>query len=475
MMAVDGGKNERLGGGLWPLVNPWVSGHVSLCLPLVATTLRRVALCGLALLFCLGISSADAANDDQYCSQWTFGQIGQGANSVTNIAQDNGWQVRISGFRLSPDGSIEGDARAVTAIGAGETLTGNFKGRIEPGTAQPKIHLEVAWENTANHQKSTGIYEAQIARVPINTSPPAYDFAYVDTENWSTTNPNVKVHWHVNPARPVCTSWGPGAADVQGYCKAYAAAAVTTQQAATGAACGFGASGRWSANEQEHYNACMGWGGSAVKNGDSETNARTQGLSACQAKRLGVAPNAALTSGAQEAQSVGAFCANYGGAASLQFSEAKDLNCGFTGDRWTSASWVGVEGGFTGTCYQAWGTNPPLAGRTAAVETNTRELDLLACKQRQQHNAAAASAPNETMMVGTDMPGSDYRNVALNDNNAVTCANLCKPDGKCLAWTWVKPGAQNPKAMCWLKNAVPPTRPNPNATSGIKATNGRVH
>ena len=134
------------------------------------------------------------------------------------------------------------------------------RGRIQPGTAQPKIHFEVAWENTANHQKSTGIHEGQIARVPDNTaSPPRYDFAYVDTENWSTINPNLKVHWHVNPARPVCTAWGPGAADVQGYCKAYAAAAVTTQQAATGAACGFGASGRWSPNEQEHYNACMGW------------------------------------------------------------------------------------------------------------------------------------------------------------------------------------------------------------------------
>ncbi len=124
MMAVDGGKNERPGGGLWPLVSPWVSEHVSLCPPLVATTSICFALCGLALLFCLTISSADAANDDQYCSQWTFGQIGTGANSVTNITQDNGWQVRISGFRLSPDGSIEGDARAGTAIGAGETLAG---------------------------------------------------------------------------------------------------------------------------------------------------------------------------------------------------------------------------------------------------------------------------------------------------------------------------------------------------------------
>ncbi len=82
---------------------------------------------------------------------------------------------------------------------------------------------------------------------------------------------------------------------------------------------------------------------------------------------------------------------------------------------------------------------------------------------------------DESFMAGTDLPGSDYRNAALNDNNATTCKTMCATDAKCLAWTWVKPGVQNAKAMCWLKNAVPPSHPNPNVTSGIKVTNEVIH
>lgn len=81
---------------------------------------------------------------------------------------------------------------------------------------------------------------------------------------------------------------------------------------------------------------------------------------------------------------------------------------------------------------------------------------------------------DETMMVGVDMPGNDYHNQPIN-GTAVDCQTLCTRDGNCLSWTWVKPGVQNAQAMCWLKNAVPPSRPNPNTTSGIKAGSTAVH
>jgi hypothetical protein len=92
--------------------------------------------------------------------------------------------------------------------------------------------------------------------------------------------------------------------------------------------------------------------------------------------------------------------------------------------------------------------------------------------------APVATAPariDQSFMAGTDLPGGDYRNAALDDNNATTCKTMCGTDAKCLSWTWVKPGVQNAKAMCWLKNAVPPSHPNPNVTSGIKVTNGVIH
>jgi hypothetical protein len=68
------------------------------------------------------------------------------------------------------------------------------------------------------------------------------------------------------------------------------------------------------------------------------------------------------------------------------------------------------------------------------------------------------------------MPGKDYRNVALNDNaNApVACQSLCAQEAQCKAWSWVKPGIQGPKAMCWLKNDIPSRVSNPNTASGLK-------
>ncbi|GEM_PF-6349890 len=82
--------------------------------------------------------------------------------------------------------------------------------------------------------------------------------------------------------------------------------------------------------------------------------------------------------------------------------------------------------------------------------------------------------PDQAVMVGVDLPGNDYRNQPIS-GTAVDCQSLCTRDGNCLAWTWVKPGVQNAQAMCWLKNAVPPTRQNPNATSGVKAGSTAVH
>jgi hypothetical protein len=75
-----------------------------------------------------------------------------------------------------------------------------------------------------------------------------------------------------------------------------------------------------------------------------------------------------------------------------------------------------------------------------------------------------------TFSVGTNLYGSDYRNVALNDNFASTCRDLCQNDAPCKAWTWVKPGVQNPKAMCWLKNSIPAPSEDANTTSGVRVS-----
>lgn len=73
-----------------------------------------------------------------------------------------------------------------------------------------------------------------------------------------------------------------------------------------------------------------------------------------------------------------------------------------------------------------------------------------------------------TFAVDTNLYGSDYRNVALNDNFPSTCRDLCQKDAPCKAWIWVKPGVQNLKAMCWLKNSIPAPSQDANKTSGVK-------
>lgn len=77
---------------------------------------------------------------------------------------------------------------------------------------------------------------------------------------------------------------------------------------------------------------------------------------------------------------------------------------------------------------------------------------------------------DQRMMPGIDMPGADYTSVEINSQAPGECELICRHDSKCLAWSYVKPGVQKPKAVCWLKSAVPPTRPDPNVTSGVKLT-----
>lgn len=60
-----------------------------------------------------------------------------------------------------------------------------------------------------------------------------------------------------------------------------------------------------------------------------------------------------------------------------------------------------------------------------------------------------------TLETGIDRRGSDYTNfdVAADPN---ICRNDCASDGRCMAYTWVRPGVQGPSARCWLKSAIPP-------------------
>ncbi len=69
--------------------------------------------------------------------------------------------------------------------------------------------------------------------------------------------------------------------------------------------------------------------------------------------------------------------------------------------------------------------------------------------------------------VGYDRNGNDYRSFAMDGANAASCRDACREDTRCRAFTWTRPGYQDPTGMCWLKDAAPPTSRLAEATSGV--------
>ncbi len=67
-----------------------------------------------------------------------------------------------------------------------------------------------------------------------------------------------------------------------------------------------------------------------------------------------------------------------------------------------------------------------------------------------------------------DRSGSDYKSFDLGDSDPALCRSSCDGEAACKAWTYVKPGAQGPKARCWLKHDVPKASPDACCVSGVK-------
>ncbi len=76
----------------------------------------------------------------------------------------------------------------------------------------------------------------------------------------------------------------------------------------------------------------------------------------------------------------------------------------------------------------------------------------------------------------TNRPGQDYKSLELTDPQPEVCQQACADDPKCKAFTYVKPGGQGPRAMCWLKSGVPAASKSDCCVSGVKpaTTSGMV-
>ena len=72
----------------------------------------------------------------------------------------------------------------------------------------------------------------------------------------------------------------------------------------------------------------------------------------------------------------------------------------------------------------------------------------------------------------TDRMGMDYKSYWISRNTesfvaVQKCEQSCKDDGKCKAFTYVRPGVQGADARCYLKSGIPSASKNDCCTSGI--------
>jgi len=73
-----------------------------------------------------------------------------------------------------------------------------------------------------------------------------------------------------------------------------------------------------------------------------------------------------------------------------------------------------------------------------------------------------------TLEQNTDRPGMFHKKYILNIPDVNICANMCKSDNACKAFTFVKPGYQTSNAVCHLKNGVPNKVIDKCCISGVK-------
>ena len=73
-----------------------------------------------------------------------------------------------------------------------------------------------------------------------------------------------------------------------------------------------------------------------------------------------------------------------------------------------------------------------------------------------------------TLEPNTNRAGQDYKSFELTDAQPYLCQKACVDDPSCKAFTYVKPGIQGARAMCWLKSAVPAASADSCCVSGVK-------
>ena len=68
----------------------------------------------------------------------------------------------------------------------------------------------------------------------------------------------------------------------------------------------------------------------------------------------------------------------------------------------------------------------------------------------------------------TNRAGSDFTNFEAIGDRMEICRDACAAESSCIAYTYVRPGLQGPRAKCWLKSSVPEARLERCCISGVR-------
>jgi PAN domain len=120
---------------------------------------------------------------------------------------------------------------------------------------------------------------------------------------------------------------------------------------------------------------------------------------------------------------------------------------------------------------RAWSFSYPGAGGGGAIcwlKSQVPPRTENACCVSGVRGAGVIEPRNDGIEWGIDRIGGDLRNfeVAADPTGAV-CKAACDSEGRCRAWTYMRPGYEGPAARCYLKNRLTLPRKRPCCISGV--------
>lgn len=124
-------------------------------------------------------------------------------------------------------------------------------------------------------------------------------------------------------------------------------------------------------------------------------------------------------------------------------------------------AWTFVKPGIQGAQAMCW-----LKGTIGQSQRDPNTISGV--KPNSGGPAPGASRVENMMSLGYDLPGADIASFTLPRGDPSLCQQACDGRGDCRSWTFVKPGAQGPQAICFLKGGVPTPVANDNVISGLR-------